>query len=144
MVCLVQFEDFFWPCVKSGSFRYCRFEVHRRIGWTYSVGVLSSAFAGVLSYALGLMGGIRHMAGWRWIYSASITSLAIDERLTRNRLKVVRQWLLLLSVIPGLLRSLKSLASLNQKTKICTLLDSNAIAEIRRLSRLLRRFSKRR
>ncbi|PMD15411.1 MFS general substrate transporter, partial [Hyaloscypha hepaticicola] len=56
---------------------YCRFEVHRRIGWAYSVGVLSSAFAGVLSYALGLMGGIRHMAAWRWVYSASGTTMAV-------------------------------------------------------------------
>jgi MFS family permease len=135
---------FFWHSVKSGTFWYCRFEVHRRIGWAYSVGVLASAFAGVLSYALGLMGGIRHMAGWRWIYSASKISLEIDERLTRNRSKVVLQWLLPLSVISGLRRSLKSPPFLSQKTKNCTLLGSNAIVEIRRLNRLLGRFSKKR
>jgi MFS family permease len=49
--------------------RYCRYEVHRRLSWAYSVGVLASAFAGVLAYALGLMDGIRDMKGWRWIFA---------------------------------------------------------------------------
>ncbi|KAK5215971.1 hypothetical protein LTR72_011029 [Exophiala xenobiotica] len=48
---------------------YCRYEVHRRLSWAYSVGVLASAFAGVLAYALGLMDGIRDMKGWRWIFA---------------------------------------------------------------------------
>ncbi|EXJ80938.1 hypothetical protein A1O3_07226 [Capronia epimyces CBS 606.96] len=48
---------------------YCRYEVHRRVSWAYSVGVLASAFAGVLAYALGLMGGLRDMKGWRWIFA---------------------------------------------------------------------------
>ncbi|EXJ67576.1 uncharacterized protein A1O5_09589 [Cladophialophora psammophila CBS 110553] len=48
---------------------YCRYEVHRRLSWAYSVGVLASAFAGVLAYALGLMGGLRDMKGWRWIFA---------------------------------------------------------------------------
>ncbi|KIW35965.1 uncharacterized protein PV06_11727 [Exophiala oligosperma] len=51
---------------------YCRYEVHRRLSWTYSVGVLASAFAGVLAYAIGLMDGLRDMKGWRWIFAVQI------------------------------------------------------------------------
>lgn len=48
--------------------------MHRRISMSYGTGILASAFAGVLSYALGLMGGIRDMKGWRWIFAVGLFS----------------------------------------------------------------------
>ncbi|KIW96533.1 uncharacterized protein Z519_03602 [Cladophialophora bantiana CBS 173.52] len=48
---------------------YTRRELHKRIAFAYAVGVVASALAGILSYGLGSMGGVRNMNGWRWIFS---------------------------------------------------------------------------
>lgn len=48
---------------------YTRKELHKRIACAYGVGLVSSAFAGIISYGLGQMDGIRGMKGWRWIFS---------------------------------------------------------------------------
>ena len=49
--------------------RYTKQELHKRIACAYGLGLVSSAFAGILSYGLGQMSGLRGMAGWRWIFS---------------------------------------------------------------------------
>ncbi|KIW74045.1 hypothetical protein PV04_02113 [Phialophora macrospora] len=48
---------------------YSRKELHKRISFAYGVGVVASGLAGILSYGLGSMGGLRDMNGWRWIFS---------------------------------------------------------------------------
>lgn len=48
---------------------YTRTELHKRIAVAYAVGIIASALAGILSYGLGSMGGLRDMNGWRWIFS---------------------------------------------------------------------------
>ena len=50
---------------------YTRKELHKRIACAYGVGLVSSAFAGIISHGLGQMDGIRGMKGWRWIFSVS-------------------------------------------------------------------------
>ncbi|KAK3696065.1 hypothetical protein LTR37_018146 [Vermiconidia calcicola] len=48
---------------------YTRKELHNRIAFAYGVGLIASAFAGILSFGLGQMDGIRGMSGWRWVFS---------------------------------------------------------------------------
>ncbi len=48
---------------------YSRRELHKRIAFAYGVGVVASGLAGILSFGLGSMSGIRDMNGWRWIFS---------------------------------------------------------------------------
>ena len=51
---------------------YTRRELHKRIASAYGLGLISSAFAGIISYGLGQMDGIRDLKGWRWIFSVSL------------------------------------------------------------------------
>ncbi|KIX08698.1 uncharacterized protein Z518_03355 [Rhinocladiella mackenziei CBS 650.93] len=55
---------------------YVRYEAHRKLAWMYSIGIISSAFAGVLAYALALLDGKSGWRGWRWIFTVegSITA----------------------------------------------------------------------
>ncbi|KAI1608869.1 major facilitator superfamily domain-containing protein [Exophiala viscosa] len=46
-----------------------RYEVHKRLALLYGIGLVSSAFAGLLAYAIGLMDGDRGWRGWRWIFT---------------------------------------------------------------------------
>lgn len=48
---------------------YTRMELHKRIAIAYGIGIVASALAGILSFGLGSMGGLRGMNGWRWIFS---------------------------------------------------------------------------
>ncbi|KAL6249876.1 hypothetical protein RBB50_003732 [Rhinocladiella similis] len=48
---------------------YSRKELHKRISMAYGFGIVASALAGILSYGLGQMDGIRGMRAWRWIFS---------------------------------------------------------------------------
>lgn len=48
---------------------YTRMELHKRIAIAYGIGIVASALAGILSFGLGSMGGLRDMKGWRWIFS---------------------------------------------------------------------------
>jgi len=52
---------------------YPRYEVHKRLALLYGIGLVASAFAGVLAYAIGLMGGDRGWKGWRWIFTVSFS-----------------------------------------------------------------------
>jgi MFS family permease len=51
---------------------YTKTELHKRIAVAYGVGLVASALAGILSYGLGQLDGVRGMRGWRWIFSACI------------------------------------------------------------------------
>lgn len=42
---------------------YTRKELHKRIAVAYGIGIIASALAGILSYGLGSMGGLRGMNG---------------------------------------------------------------------------------
>lgn len=48
---------------------YDRKELHKRISGAYGFGIIASALAGILSYGLGQLDGVRDMRGWRWIFS---------------------------------------------------------------------------
>lgn len=54
---------------------YPRYQVHKRVALLYSIGLVVSGFAGVLAFAIGLMGGDRGWRGWRWIYTVSESRL---------------------------------------------------------------------
>ena len=47
---------------------YKRHEAQRRYTLFYISVVLAGAFAGLLASAIGLMDGVRGIAGWRWIF----------------------------------------------------------------------------
>jgi MFS family permease len=57
--------------VFSISCFYTKTELHKRIAVAYGLGIIASAFAGILSYGLGQLDGVRGMNGWRWIFSVS-------------------------------------------------------------------------
>jgi MFS family permease len=57
---------------------YSRRELHKRIAVAYGVGLVASALAGILSYGLGQLDGVRGMRGWRWIFSASTLILVVE------------------------------------------------------------------
>ncbi|KAK5172366.1 uncharacterized protein LTR77_004005 [Saxophila tyrrhenica] len=48
---------------------YTKPELHKRIAAAYGVGLISSGFAGILSFGLGQLDGVHGMSGWRWIFS---------------------------------------------------------------------------
>ena len=54
---------------------YTKAELHKRIAFAYSLGIVASAFAGILSYGLGQMDGVRGMRGWRWVFSVCASFL---------------------------------------------------------------------
>lgn len=50
---------------------YKRYQVHQKLAMVYAIEIVSSAFAGVLAYALALMRGHGGLNGWRWIFIVS-------------------------------------------------------------------------
>lgn len=63
------FEGGIYPaCVYLLSSWYPRYKLHRRLSALYGVGVISSAFGGVLAYGISRMSGTRNMLGWRWVF----------------------------------------------------------------------------
>jgi len=50
---------------------YTKKQLHKRIASAYGLGLVASALAGILSYGLGQMAGLRDMKGWRWIFAVS-------------------------------------------------------------------------
>lgn len=52
---------------------YVRYQAHQKLALMYSVGIIASAFAGVLAYGLALMEGVGDLRGWRWIFTVSHT-----------------------------------------------------------------------
>lgn len=64
--------DYFLSDIRHS--RYTKGELHKRIASAYAVGLISSAFAGILSFGIGQLDGVRGMSGWRWIFSVGITA----------------------------------------------------------------------
>lgn len=52
---------------------YVRYQAHQKLALMYSIGIIASAFAGVLAYALALMEGLGGLRGWRWIFTVCET-----------------------------------------------------------------------
>lgn len=66
------FEASLFPaCVYIISSWYVRYEAHQMLAILYSIGLVASAFAGVLAYALALLDGHSGWKGWRWIFTVS-------------------------------------------------------------------------
>jgi hypothetical protein len=47
---------------------YTRYEVHKRYSVFYMLGIVASAFSGILAYGIMQLGGRDNLAGWRWIF----------------------------------------------------------------------------
>ena len=76
-------------CVRTDRLcRYTRRELHKRIAFAYAVGLIASAFAGILSYGFGQMEGIRGMSGWRWIFSVCIAGCVFVITHVNARFKI--------------------------------------------------------
>lgn len=73
---------FFPGCVYLMSTWYSRFELQKRYSAFYLIGSGASAFAGILAYGLMQMNGLAGLAGWRWIFIVSASS--ITHLHTRN------------------------------------------------------------
>lgn len=56
-------------CVYLLSTWYVRYEMGKRYGFFYILGMLASACSGILAYGLMQMGGLANMGGWQWIVS---------------------------------------------------------------------------
>lgn len=66
------FEGGIYPaCVFLLSSWYPRYMLHSRLSALYAVGVMASAFGGILAYGLSQMSGLRGMLGWRWVFIVS-------------------------------------------------------------------------
>ncbi|KJX96043.1 phthalate transporter like protein [Zymoseptoria brevis] len=63
------FEAGFFPgCVYLLSTWYCRYEMGRRNAFFYLIGMLASAFSGILAFGLMQMDGLGGYQGWSWIF----------------------------------------------------------------------------
>jgi len=66
------FEASIFPaCVYLISSWNVRYKAHQKLAMMYSIGLVASAFAGVLAYALALLQGRNGWNGWRWIFTVS-------------------------------------------------------------------------
>lgn len=62
---------FFPGCAYLLSTWYTRYELQKRYAVFYMIGIMSSAFAGILGYGLMQMAGLGGLEGWRWIFIVS-------------------------------------------------------------------------
>lgn len=68
-VILGLFEAGFFPgCVYLLSTWYVRYDMGKRYSVFYLLGVVASAFSGILAFGLMQMDGIANLGGWRWIF----------------------------------------------------------------------------
>lgn len=68
-VILGLFEAGFFPgCVYLLSTWYVRYDMGKRYSVFYLLGVVASAFSGILAFGLMQMNGLAGMGGWRWIF----------------------------------------------------------------------------
>lgn len=74
------FEAGFFPgCVYLLSTWYCRYEMGRRNAFFYLIGMLASAFSGILAFGLMQMDGLGGYQGWSWIVSCSSDMLCLHS-----------------------------------------------------------------
>lgn len=64
----------------------------------YAIGLLASAFAGVLAYGIGNgMYGLQGLKGWRWVFTVSVEwqifSLACDEETVVLQFETITNYL---------------------------------------------------
>ena len=68
-VLLGVFEGGFFPCIiLLLSTWYSRYDLQKRYAGYYIIGMVSSAFGGVLSFGLTQMSDVGGLEGWRWIF----------------------------------------------------------------------------
>jgi len=68
-VILGLFEAGFFPgCVYLLSTWYVRYDMGKRYSVFYLLGVVASAFSGILAFGLMQMNGLAGLGGWRWIF----------------------------------------------------------------------------